>query len=182
MSQKLSPPQEAGIGPLQRSAPTLHPHSPNMICLWSHLQPGFKTPFGHLPPARYVLTTQMELGVPLLTSHRICCSPVRQLPTPSLFPCLSLPRGQASVLLSASWAPSWCAGSKGLSLNIWPRLVLLLSGAPYTPHIPTLTEYLFNTKERAVDLGPSPTSGTLKYFRLQSPISKMEVMQAPHWL
>lgn len=138
MSQKLSPLQEAGVGPLQRSAPTLHPHSPSMICLWSHLQPGFKTPFGHLPSARCVLTTQTELGVPLLTSHRICCSPVGQLPTPSLFPCLSLPRGQAHWARQAAsfLHPGRLAGMQhltGLSLNIRPRLVLLRqSSSPST--------------------------------------------------
>lgn len=67
-----------------------------------------------------------------------------------------------------------------------PKLQFLdfpdLSGAPYTLRLQTLTECLLNIKERAVDLDPSPTSGTSKYFGLQSPISKMEVLQAPHWL
>lgn len=69
-----------------------------------------------------------------------------------------------------------------VTLKLQPLDFPDLSGDVYTLRLRTFTEFLLNTKERAVDSGPSLTSGTFNHFGLHSPISKMEVIQAPHWL
>lgn len=49
------------------------------------------------------------------------------------------------------------------------------AGALGAPSLLTLPEYLLHTKERAMDLGPGPSPGSLESSELQSPLSEVEM-------